>query len=224
MRIVVSSPPHLVPLPGGHAPQRTASPDPWEAAWAEGTPAVVALAFDAHFDGVYATALRILGDPDDAADVAQEVFESLLGSLARVRDPQKLPAFLKACAVRRCLMLLRRRRWWGGARGRSAQAAEIARLVSGERGPDLVTAARRLLAALSPQERAVVVLECVEGHTHAETADLLGTSVATVRRRLDAAKRRAERLELGDGSSHLVDEIAAASARDPAPEPQEDAP
>ena len=54
-----------------------------------------------------------------------------------------------------------------------------------------------VLAALSPQQRAAVLLVHAHGWTQAETADALGCSVSTLRNHLERGMRRL-RASLGD--------------------------
>ncbi|MFX8945927.1 sigma-70 family RNA polymerase sigma factor, partial [Acinetobacter baumannii] len=48
----------------------------------------------------------------------------------------------------------------------------------------------RAIEALPPLERETIVLDFVEGHRHEEIAEQMGVSVATVRSRLQSAKRK----------------------------------
>jgi RNA polymerase sigma-70 factor, ECF subfamily len=183
--------PRLAVLAGGESP---ATEHPLRAA------------FHAHHRAVYATAHRILADPAEAEDVTQTVFETLARALSRddaLRDPARLGAYLKSCAVRECLMLLRRQRWWHGPRGARARATDAIAVDDAF----LVAAVRELLDALSPEERAAVVLKLVEQHSHEEVAEIMGTSVATARRRL-ASARRSMIARAGDELQHrLVAEL-----------------
>lgn len=218
----MSCTPHLVSIDGGRSATKpdtdeneddavalqAADEAAWTRAWEAGPKAVVRRAFDRYYDMVFVTALRLVGNQEDAADVSQVVFETLLQHTAQVRDPEKIGGFLKACAVRRGLMFLRRRRWWHLPRGRKALAAEAARFETERENPSLVAAARELLAGLPPEERAVVVLKCVEEHSYDEIAELLEMSVATVRRRLATARTRAIRHARGPAQRNMAHNVS----------------
>lgn len=163
-------------------------------------------AFREHHRRVYATANRILCDAAEAEDVTQAVFETLAHALARpdaLREPERIAAFLHACAVRECLMLLRRRRWWKGPRGARALA------VTPASGDDafLVAAVRELLEGLSAEERIAVVLHLVEQQSYEEVAKAMDTSVSTVRRRLGSARRSMLARVSSEVQGRLVDEL-----------------
>jgi RNA polymerase sigma-70 factor (ECF subfamily) len=170
-----------------------------------GHPGRLRAAFRAHAGSVYATAHRILADAADAEDVTQTVFETLARRGDTLRDGDRLGAFLRACAVRECLMLLRRRRWWWGKRGRRVTAP--APIEDAPAEAFLLTAVRELLGPLSPEERAAVVLKLVEECSHEEVAALMGISVATARRRLATARRRMLAHARDDVQRDLVDEM-----------------
>ncbi len=55
-------------------------------------------------------AQRMLGDPAEAEDVAQEVCLHAFLSLSRLRDPERFAAWLYGIAVNLCRMRLRTRR------------------------------------------------------------------------------------------------------------------
>jgi RNA polymerase sigma-70 factor, ECF subfamily len=130
---------------------------------------------------VLATALRLLGNMEDAQDASQEVFLRLYRNLGKLRDGGNLAAWLYRVTVNVCRDSRRSRR-----AGAPVEAAE--ELASP--GADPQQAATRSerqrvlelsLKLLSAREREALVLRDLEGLTTGEVAAILGTSQATVR-------------------------------------------
>jgi RNA polymerase sigma-70 factor (ECF subfamily) len=184
--------PKLVTLPD--RPPAAVFDAQWEASIArEAAPSeLVRLAFRHHHGMVFSTANRILDDRFEAEDVTQGVFEILARKLDTVRDPAKLPGFLKTCAVREALAVVKKRRWWKGRRGTLFLQSQEE---SAAPEAHAVASVRQILARLEPEERTALILKFVEHHSHEEVAGLMGTSVSTVRRRLDGAKKRVAAME-----------------------------
>src|SRR5882762_4005972 len=63
-----------------------------------------------HQGPLYNFCLRMLGQPDDAADVAQETFVQLYSHLARLDEREPLAPWLFRVARNRCIDVIRRRR------------------------------------------------------------------------------------------------------------------
>lgn len=142
----------------------------------------------------YNVALRMLGNPYDAADVTQDSFISAYEHLAGLRGPFR--PWLLRIVVNRCHDALRRRRRSpaslddadataavrshaaGADPERSALEAELARTI--ERGLQQVPA----------DQRAVVVLVDVQGLSYEETAAALRLPIGTVRSRLSRARTK----------------------------------
>ena len=120
----------------------------------------------------YATLLS--GDREDAHDLVQEVLTKALvkwGRIGRIEEPY---AYVRTMLTNHFLSLHRRRRLWtvplAHHHDRPAPAAP-------EPGDDLW----RLLATLSRQHRAVLVLRYYEGLSDDQIADVLGCRASTVR-------------------------------------------
>jgi RNA polymerase sigma-70 factor (ECF subfamily) len=156
-----------------------------------GAEALLELAFDRCYAMVYTVAHRITGSPWDAEDLAQGVFETFARKLDTVREPAAIPGFLKTTAVRAAMRHCKRGRWM--RRRRLVLQAEHA-MDPGrqDRGGSAISAAavRQVLERLTPEERTVVILKLVEGHSHEEVAALMNVSKSTARRRLDSARER----------------------------------
>ena len=175
------------------------------------TPAqLVTLAFDHCHAMVFAIANRITGSRWEAEDVTQAVFESFLSRLHTIRDHDRIPGFLRTAAVRISLRQVTRGRW------RRQRLAELGPLpVSDASDPvAAATLVRQLLARLDPEERAAVVLKYVELCPHAEVAELMGVSLATARRRVEAGRRKLAELVGETRVEEILGEAAAEAERE----------
>jgi len=127
---------------------------------------------------VYGTCLRVLGNPADAEDVAQECFLELARKAGAIRT--SLPGWLHALARSRAVDLARReatrRRYEQQLGGQPIAPSSWAEL------EPYIDAA---LAKLPDQLRQPILLHYLLGCTQAETAERLNTTQATVSRRLD---------------------------------------
>jgi RNA polymerase sigma-70 factor (ECF subfamily) len=132
------------------------------------------------------TALRLLGDRRDAQDAAQEVFLKLHQRIGRIDDAGTLGGWLYRVTVNACYDILRRRR-----PGVALEDAGLA-VASGVEGELQREEQRRLIAAamaaLPGKERAALALRDIEGLTTREVAEILGSSEATVRSQISAAR------------------------------------
>jgi RNA polymerase sigma-70 factor (ECF subfamily) len=140
---------------------------------------------------VYGLALRMLGNPADAQDVAQEAFLRAHRGLAEFRGDARLSTWLYAIVSRLCLNRLA-----GSERRLNRQGEEtLAQLPDAAPGPDqalergeLEEALHRAIAELPDERRIVVVLRDVEGLAYEEIAEVLDLPVGTVRSRLHRAR------------------------------------
>jgi len=145
------------------------------------------------------TALGILGDPEAAADVAQEVAVIALRRRHRLKDPDRLDAWLHTVAARAAL---RHHRSAASRRRREqAHAAAAPRSEELESGlSDLLA----LLAGLPPQERAALTLRYVHDLPDEAIARALGCREGTVRSLLSRG-RTALREHLAPEHSARID-------------------
>lgn len=140
-----------------------------------------------HETAVFRLAWRLLGNADDAADVAQEVFLKLFRSMSAIDEARDVGPWLYRVTVNAATDLCRRRR----------PRASLDDVVVAAGGPTpeeaLARQQRRELAVraldlLPPKERAAVVLRDIEGLTTAEVAEALGSSETTVRSQISSAR------------------------------------
>jgi RNA polymerase sigma-70 factor (ECF subfamily) len=145
-------------------------------------------------EAVVRIARRIVGDPEDARDVAQAVFLKLWKVLRRFDVERRFDTWLYRITVNAAIDHLRER----GPRGMiqplpedpSALAATGTPGAAGEADlAELRRAFLRLAAALAPKQRAVFVLREIEGLDTPEIARMLGVAESTVRNHLLQARQ-----------------------------------
>jgi RNA polymerase sigma-70 factor (ECF subfamily) len=130
---------------------------------------------------------RMLRDPAEAQDVAQETFTRLWSERARLRDDAGVASWIYRTSTR--LAIDRRRR-----AARDGDAPPDDDLVTDGVDAAERLASRQLLARLAARvpddELEVGVLSRVDGLTHGEIAGVVGRSDRTVRRLLDRLEAR----------------------------------
>jgi len=160
-------------------------------------PTTFARAYDEHAAGVYGAALRVLGNPAAAQDVAQDVFLRLWRRPAAF-DPRRgdLGAYLRLMARSRALDLWRTAQ----AGGRAADRLKIAAGCEAPRPEDQPApvlerderrrAVRDALRTLPDSQREAVVLAYWGGLTAGEIATRSGVPVGTAKSRVRLGLQR----------------------------------
>ena len=167
------------------------------------TPTTFDRLFDEEYARVAAIARRVLGDPDAAEDVAQEVFLDLHRRFGDNPGAQA-PAWARTAAAHTALNLIRT------SRRRAVREKLYAAEPGAAHDPEaaVVTAettlAVRSALARIPKGQATVLILRYSGLSYAEMASALGIGVNAVGTRLRRAEARL-RKEIGDiGSSDQV--------------------
>jgi len=144
-----------------------------------------------HAEQVYRVALRMLDNPHDAEDVQQETFVQAFRRLRSFRGEAAFGTWLYAITARLCL---RRRRQ------RASRPEEVPGQLPASANPQMdpqelfavreeAARVQRVLTALSPPDRLLIVLRYVEQLSHAQIAQVLGCSPESSRSRLLRAKQ-----------------------------------
>jgi RNA polymerase sigma-70 factor, ECF subfamily len=153
-----------------------------------------------HYAGVYQVARRLSPSPDDAADVAQEVFIAAWKQLPRFQPRASFRTWLHAITLRQCAQSARR------ARRRPASLEELGLPEPVQSDDDLPTRMERqeleaalhaAVHALPRAQREVVALHYFGELTCAETAAAMGISPGSVMTHLFRA-RKSLRAALGE--------------------------
>ena len=154
---------------------------------------------------VFNLALRLLGDPEEAKDLSQDVFLQVYRMLGRFEGRSSLKTWIYRIVVNQCR---NRQRWWRRRkRDRTSPletltAVDEAKLSDAERhdGPyehmRRTEQARRVqeaLAGLSFEHRAILLLREVECLSCEDVATTLGLPEGTVKSRLARAREALRR-------------------------------
>jgi RNA polymerase sigma-70 factor (ECF subfamily) len=143
---------------------------------------------------VYNLAYRLLGNPNDAEDAAQETFVRAYTRLATYEPDGRFGAWLSAICSHWCIdtMRARRRRVQTVALGKVTESDRFISQVDGPEDVALMADSRdevqRWLESLPPQYRTVLSLRYFQDLSYAEIADVLDEPVSTVRMRLFRAR------------------------------------
>jgi RNA polymerase sigma-70 factor (ECF subfamily) len=138
-----------------------------------------------HWSDAHRAAFLIVQDAAAAEDIAQEAMLAAVGALDRFDRRRPFRPWLHRIVVNRSLDWLRARERRGEAGAERVDAAALDP-VDPAVSDDLAAA----LAALEPEERALVVLRHLLGYRSSELARMLGVPAATVRTRLARALTR----------------------------------
>ena len=174
----------------------------------------------AYEKNVYNIALRMVGDPDDAADMTQETFIKAYRALSGFRGDSKFSSWLYRIASNVCLDFLR-------SRSRHPQVS-LSTVDEDDRAtfelPDMrqnpeeqlmkklgMEAVHRGLEQLPEQQRQILVLRELGGLSYAELAQTLGLEEGTVKSRIFRARKRLCALLLCDGN--ISDGAASVSGK-----------
>jgi RNA polymerase sigma-70 factor (ECF subfamily) len=167
---------------------------------AEGDPDAFGRLFLRHKDRLWAVALRIVCDPEDAADALQDAMISAFRRATGFRGESAVTTWLHRIVVNASLDTLRRkpsksvawsgdpdelpmpdlRRGLGGTGGMAGGADKV----------DTRLDVDAALGFLTPPQRAALVLVDMLGYSVAETATILGCSEGTVKSRCARGRTR----------------------------------
>ncbi|MEY2424356.1 MAG: hypothetical protein QOI95_4423 [Acidimicrobiaceae bacterium] len=117
-----------------------------------------------------------LEDPEDAM---QEALIAIVKGLPSLREPGAFKAWARRVAVREAVRVARRRRPTEGI---------DERLEAGDVDIDASVDVRVVLAAMRPDQRAVLVLRDLDGYSEHDVAELLDIPAGTVKSRLHRAR------------------------------------
>lgn len=152
---------------------------------------------------VYRTALRILGDPDDAMEASQETFIRVFRSLKTFRSEASFKTWVTGICINVCRNKLAsagqqlKRRSTGLTREDRGDGEELETPLP-DRSPDpaaatlgleLREALQRALMKLAPEHREIIVLRDIQDLDYDEIAAAISCPSGTVKSRLSRARQ-----------------------------------
>jgi RNA polymerase sigma-70 factor, ECF subfamily len=160
-----------------------------------------------HAPHIDAVVRRLVGDPDQASDIAQEVWIQIFRALPTYRGESQFGTWAHRVAVNRTLNAMRRTR----------RLAAMETDIDEETVSVEPTTERSLLAAsideaaakLSPGARTVFVMHDVEGYTHEEIANELGITAGGSKSQLFKARAKLRKL-----LAHMIEGLSTETDRE----------
>ena len=173
--------------------------------------------FARHQGEIYAYLVRMMRDPELAADLAQDAFIRAYRAYADLDDPAKARAWLYQIAHRVALDEIRRRKiirfvpWTGESRGAAPSAERVAMdlRLSGD--------LERALKRIPERQRSALLLAEVHEMTGLELAAALGTSHVAARALLTRARESLRRALAEENAASAAHEAAASLSARPDP-------
>ncbi len=165
--------------------------------------------YDAYGQRVYRLCLRMMGEPVDAEDTAQQVFLRVFQQASKFSGQSAFSTWIYRLAANHCLNALK-----GRKRNTAVSILDMPDAVlpsDAVPSPVEVAAnaddralAARLLSALGPDDRAIIVLREIEGLSYRQVAYVLDVPIGTVMSRLHRARQalRAATEETGSNRVH----------------------
>lgn len=161
---------------------------------------------EANQNKIYSLAVRMTGNPEDGADLAQEAFLRAWRTLPSFQGDSSFATWLYRLASNLCIDFLRREKRRGTALSLDDEDAPID-LPDHSADPhgkaerrELRAAVGQALLKLSDEHRQILVLRELEGLSYTEIAGRLGLSEGTVKSRIARARLALRNILLESGN------------------------
>ncbi len=153
-------------------------------------------------DPLFGLAFRLMGNYDDANDLAQEVFVLFFRKIEMFRGDCRLKTWLYRIMVNTAKNIWKKRQRRGESKTVSLSETgsgdddlpdrEFASTAPGPRqeaeGRESADALQAALAQLSPEHREAIVLRCIEDMSYEEIAEATESNLGTVKSRINRAR------------------------------------
>lgn len=156
-----------------------------------------AILYQRYYRRVYCLCLRMLGRPEDAEDLAQDVFFQLFRKLDSFRHEAAFTTWLHRLTVNQVLMHFRKRSTKNEAvTGDGDLPEETTAAGNGDPAMPIIDhiTLSEAIAELSPGYLQVFELHDVQGYEHKEVAKILGCSIGNSKSQLHKARMKLRRI------------------------------
>ncbi|MBN1977631.1 MAG: sigma-70 family RNA polymerase sigma factor [Anaerolineae bacterium] len=184
--------------------------------WQAGDERAAQALYDHFWDRTFWLAYGLLGDPDDAEEVAQDALYYALSNIARF-DPDRAAfgTWLHTITVSRSRNRYRRRLTWPSLTAWLARGGDVPDPSSSHEQKAIRIEAKsavwEAVQSLTPRLREAILLRYWAGHTYREMADILGCPVPTAQSRVRLAFQRLQAdlapeslVDLGDVEERIM--------------------
>lgn len=142
---------------------------------------------------MFNTALRIVGDRQQAEDMLQVAFVKIFRNLSSFRFESSLGSWMKRVVVNECISEVRKKRIWT-VEAEDSVIAEPSEEFTSHDNSLKVEQIKGAMKQLPDGYRIVFSLYLIEGYDHAEISEILSISEATSKSQLSRAKDKVRKI------------------------------
>jgi RNA polymerase sigma-70 factor, ECF subfamily len=150
---------------------------------------------------VYSTTYRIMGNPQEAEDQAQEVFLKIFRGIRTIQEPATLPSWITRIAINTCMDAISRQQRRpqttpllattpDGESEEEIRYVDTRTLTPEEAAlrSELRHCLERALTNLDPSARTALILRDIDDHSYQEIAETLSLGLSAVKMRIHRAR------------------------------------